>query len=365
MKSKNAFFNALEEFVNPSSVDSKPKNEEMQALEQTLLDEAVRASLEEQSFVECSAPLAPSPASDSSVLSAASADSLKSGSVVSHGTESRTSEKAVEDVRVAATVIPAPLANSSMRVVQDVTFRDGSKVQAGTVFSKIWRVLNDGDSMWPEGIVLVTTGGDLLTTADLKAPVARAHPGEEVEVSVTLTAPRRAGRHTAYFRLQNADGISFGQRLWADIVVEDEDPTWAVVSSMTLDSTIKALGSSNNSVSGAVLSESAVSETVSETGSVKSGKASSEVATTVAAAQAAVTGPQNSAADVAANVWSRVWAAELEVLSQMGFVDVKALIPLLQEHVSVPVSLAAPGAKGVPNAEGMQRVVMHLLGQSI
>ena len=36
-------------------------------------------------------------------------------------------------------------------------------------------------------------------------------------------------------------------------------------------------------------------------------------------------------------VWSRVWATELRVLSAMGFMDVETLIPLLQQHVGLPV----------------------------
>jgi hypothetical protein len=60
------------------------------------------------------------------------------------------------------------------------------------------------------------------------------------------------------------------------------------------------------------------------------------------------------------DVWSRVWAKELAVLADMGFHDNAELIPLLEKHVKVPVSLS-PELNGVPNSEGMQRVVSMLI----
>ena len=54
---------------------------------------------------------------------------------------------------------------------------------------------------------------------------------------------------------------------------------------------------------------------------------------------------------------------ELEVLAAMGFTDAAVVLPLLQEHVGVPVSLC-PELNGIPPAEGMQNVVGVLLSRS-
>jgi len=62
-------------------------------------------------------------------------------------------------------------------------------------------------------------------------------------------------------------------------------------------------------------------------------------------------------------VWSRVWARELEVLAAMGFTDASVVLPLLQEHVGVPVSLC-PELNGIPSPEGLQRVVGALFSRS-
>ncbi len=58
-------------------------------------------------------------------------------------------------------------------------------------------------------------------------------------------------------------------------------------------------------------------------------------------------------------VWTRVWAKELSVLADMGFTDVPALIPLLQERVGLPVSLC-PELNGVPHTKGMEDLLWRL-----
>jgi len=63
-------------------------------------------------------------------------------------------------------------------------------------------------------------------------------------------------------------------------------------------------------------------------------------------------------------VWSRVWSKELELLGEMGFTDAQALIPLLQEYLGVPVSLA-PELNGIPPPESMQRLLATLLQRSL
>ena len=62
-------------------------------------------------------------------------------------------------------------------------------------------------------------------------------------------------------------------------------------------------------------------------------------------------------------MWTRVWARELDLLKDMGFSDSAQLLPVLQQHIGIPTSLC-PERQGQPSAEGMQRVVAHLLGAS-
>ena len=63
------------------------------------------------------------------------------------------------------------------------------------------------------------------------------------------------------------------------------------------------------------------------------------------------------------NVWANVWSRELQILADMGFTDTATLIPLLQEHVGLPVSLC-PQLNGIPPADGMQKLLTVLLSRS-
>jgi hypothetical protein len=64
-----------------------------------------------------------------------------------------------------------------MRFVRDVTFPNGTLVQPGAVFQKIWRVRNDGLYAWPEGVTLGFCGGDELCDVTVQeiVPEVREH----------------------------------------------------------------------------------------------------------------------------------------------------------------------------------------------
>jgi len=107
------------------------------------------------------------------------------------------------------------------RYVADVSLPDGSEVQAGAQLLKTWRLRNEGARPWPDGSTLAWIGKrpqDRLG-APLSVPVASCAPGQEVEVSVPVTAPAEPGRYTCFFRLQAPQGRKFGQRLWIQITV--------------------------------------------------------------------------------------------------------------------------------------------------
>merc|ERR1719198_1700172 len=114
------------------------------------------------------------------------------------------------------------------RFVNDVSYPDGTKVEAGARFVKTWTMRNDGKSVWPHDTQLIAVGGDqMVAFPDAHraggggVPVPPAGRGEEVEVSVELQAPPRPGRYVAHFRMQ-AGGARFGHRVWADIVVVEK-----------------------------------------------------------------------------------------------------------------------------------------------
>jgi len=52
-------------------------------------------------------------------------------------------------------------------------------------------------------------------------PFLKCKAGETVDVSALVVSPATPGRHTAVFRLADAERIPFGPRFWCDFVVGD------------------------------------------------------------------------------------------------------------------------------------------------
>ncbi len=100
---------------------------------------------------------------------------------------------------------------------EDVTIPDGTQIEAGTSFEKMWRLFNDGCRAWESGIRLVYDGGAQMSGPGSVA-VPPTAPNGLVEVGVTLTAPQEPGRYRGYWQLQAPDGTRFGPRIFVDIV---------------------------------------------------------------------------------------------------------------------------------------------------
>ena len=239
------------------------------------------------------------------------------------------------------------------RFVHDVTFPDGTTVPPGTVYLKIWKVRNDGTTSWPDGSVIVPAGGDLFTTADFSDLLPAAAAGEEVDVSVQLTAPMHTGRHVAYFRLQTKEGTNFGHRLWSDIRVSTEDD-------------IDATSPTGWQVLSGILSQSQEGTETGEVDKEERQEEQPESTTTESASPVVVVDQPIEEPEVvektpaptpSAPAVVSPYASELKTLADMGFVDETVILPLLYHHI--------PNPNGTPNPEGMQAVVMQLLSMSM
>ena len=207
----------------------------------------------------------------------------------------------------------------------------------------------------------MSAGGDPLAPADLKEPVPSLPAGEEADLSVSLTAPNATGRHVAYFKLQTPEGAYFGQRLWADVrIAEDENAnSWHVISSS--NAAAAAAGSGSGARAG---SETDNIPSSPPAPPASAAPAAAPAAVIVQADDAALPGEQASDAVAEAHAeWAVVWEKELGMLRDMGFTDASVLLPLLQEHCVQPVSLM-PELNGIPPAAGMQDVLAVLLSRS-
>ncbi len=107
---------------------------------------------------------------------------------------------------------------NNSRFIADVTIPDDSRIQPGESFVKTWRVQNSGDTTWGAGYHLVFLRGTAMTTTT-KQPLPPVVPGQQVDVSLVLTAPATAGTHFGDWRLQDPQGNFFGQLVFLRIIV--------------------------------------------------------------------------------------------------------------------------------------------------
>jgi len=88
---------------------------------------------------------------------------------------------------------------------------------------KTWKLRNDGQQAWPQGtaLILKRCKGEFHTGP---LPLSRLpNPGEEVEVSATITA-LQPGRGSVCYRIVDNKGASFGVKLWADVTAAPKAP---------------------------------------------------------------------------------------------------------------------------------------------
>jgi len=94
--------------------------------------------------------------------------------------------------------------------VADVTVVDGMVILPGTTFTKTWRIKNGGSCKWDANFAMVQVSGDTMGE-QTRFPLTRVvYPGQEVDVSVTLTSPTSNGKYTSQWRLAVPGGGSAG-----------------------------------------------------------------------------------------------------------------------------------------------------------
>lgn len=125
--------------------------------------------------------------------------------------------------RFGAAPTPSAPARLLGRFVLDVNMEDGARVTPEQSFVKIWRMRNEGTTAWPETTRLIFVGGDKLSNCSELALGHAVEAGAEVDIAVDMQAPSKPGRYVGYWRLASPDGNRFGQRVWVDIVVSNED----------------------------------------------------------------------------------------------------------------------------------------------
>jgi hypothetical protein len=107
----------------------------------------------------------------------------------------------------------------------DVNVEDGTEMQAGQRFTKIWRLNNAGACTWTREYQAIWFYGTKLGDSTAVPLTKNVAPGESIEIEVEMVAPLVPGTYRSDWKLQNDSGVSFGigpsgnSTFWVEIEV--------------------------------------------------------------------------------------------------------------------------------------------------
>jgi len=110
------------------------------------------------------------------------------------------------------------------RYIADVTIPDDTPITAGTTFIKTWLIENNGQGAWETGFNFVWVKGSSMTTIP-KIPLPNLAPGAQAQISLSLTAPAKAGKHFSDWRFQDSKGNFFGEVIYTRILSQPAPAT--------------------------------------------------------------------------------------------------------------------------------------------
>lgn len=93
---------------------------------------------------------------------------------------------------------------------KDVTIADGTLVEPGQKFVKTWRFRNIGSCTWNKNYRLVYSSGARMDAASPIPFTLVVAPGDTIDLSVEMTAPKVLGKYTSYWLLESDKGELFG-----------------------------------------------------------------------------------------------------------------------------------------------------------
>jgi len=106
--------------------------------------------------------------------------------------------------------------------VGDITFPDGAIVQVGQVFEKIWELRNNGFCIWEHRLLREENPGCGLEARRPVVPIPRTLPGQNVQMAVTLMAPKYPGNYQSYWKMVRPNGeycFAWKKGIWCRVKV--------------------------------------------------------------------------------------------------------------------------------------------------
>jgi Ig-like domain from next to BRCA1 gene len=122
--------------------------------------------------------------------------------------------------------VPTTTPCYGLAYIRDVTIPDNTGMAPHKAFTKTWKVKNSGYCAWESGFKLVFTGWDPMG-GTAQTLTQKVYPGGEIELSVPLTAPSKAGKARSNWRMTTTSGAFFGDELYLVINVVTSTATAA------------------------------------------------------------------------------------------------------------------------------------------
>ena len=118
---------------------------------------------------------------------------------------------------------PSPTSNPCFNLlyIDDVTIKDGTRMEPGEKFTKTWLVQNIGGCAWRPGFTFQHVGGEAMrgNTVTLTEAIPT---GAKRELSVELVVPSGInGVIESAWQMADENGVFFGDTLFVNIVVGD------------------------------------------------------------------------------------------------------------------------------------------------
>ncbi len=159
--------------------------------------------------------------------------------LVNDGTVARLTNEFLEIEMSVATPAPLPTAipgstatpagcYDGMAFVADVKVPDGTEMQPGQDFDKVWRIRNMGTCNWDTSYKLVFMQGDRMGGSPA-AVNTTVKAGETYDIIIDQEAPNAPGNYTGIWQMVNGNGQPYGERIWVKITVPGSEtkPTTA------------------------------------------------------------------------------------------------------------------------------------------
>ncbi len=125
-----------------------------------------------------------------------------------------------------APAVPCDLAAPGRPYV-DISIPDGAHLKAGQTFSKTWRLVNAGSCVWTKDYAIVWFSGEVFGAVREQLMGTTVPPGQSIDITVDMIAPRSAGPHQSNWKLRNTRNALFGigptgdAPFWVQIEVDE------------------------------------------------------------------------------------------------------------------------------------------------